>query len=275
MVCKLQEEALATVTNQEMLRIAMRQSAEDIGCTADSFLRSNNVTVAFHLGANARKYYKLPITCTLVSYGNNVVAAATDEVSDLVAEYIGRYEFYHCFETPNMLWLNERLMRKGYKVCFMAEYYLFDTDKAPKLTCAYELRILGPSDFEEMYLPEWSNALCKDRKHLDVLGVGAYDHEKLVGLAGCSADCDDMWQIGVDVLPEYRQRGIASALTNILAKEILKRGKVPFYCSAWSNIRSARNAVKSGFIPAWVEMAVKPSEIVDAMNRSEEEKHDA
>ena len=29
----------------------------------------------------------------------------------------------------------------------------------------------------------------------DVLGVGAYDNGKLVGLAGCSADCEDMWQI--------------------------------------------------------------------------------
>ena len=51
-----------------------------------------------------------------------------------------------------------------------------------------------------------------------------------------------------------------------MAKEILKRGKVPFYCSAWSNIRSARNAVKSGFVPAWVEMTIKPANIVDKIN---------
>ena len=103
-------------------------------------------------------------------------------------------------------------------------------------------------------------------EELDVLGVGAYDGDKLVGLAGCSADCEDMWQIGVDVLPEYRKKGIASALTSTLAKEILKRDKVPFYCSAWSNIRSVRNAVKSGFIPAWVEMTIKPANIVDEIN---------
>ena len=82
------------MTNQEMLRIAMRQSAEDIGCVADDFLKDENETVCFHLGENARKYLKEPITCNLVSYGNNVVAAATDEVSDLVSEYIKRYPFY-------------------------------------------------------------------------------------------------------------------------------------------------------------------------------------
>ena len=64
---------------------------------------------------------------------------------------------------------------------------------------------------------------CEDRKELDVLGIGAYDGEKLVGLAGCSADCEAMWQIGVDVLPAYRRQGVASALTSGLAMKILER----------------------------------------------------
>ncbi|MBP5726298.1 MAG: GNAT family N-acetyltransferase [Clostridia bacterium] len=259
------------MTNQEMLKIAMMQSAEDIGCSADDFMKKENVRVPFHLGQSARRYLKEPITCNLVSYGNNVVAAAADEVFAEVSEYIGRYEFYHCFETPNMHWLNRRLEEKGHKICFMAEYYLPDLNRIPDLTCAFDMRLLRQSDFQDLYLPEWSNALCKDRKQLDVLGVGAYDKEKLVGLAGCSADCEEMWQIGVDVLPGYRQRGIASALTSALVKEIIRCGKVPFYCSAWSNIRSVRNAVRSGFIPAWVEMTAKPAGIVDEMNRCDGE----
>ncbi len=151
-------------------------------------------------------------------------------------------------------------------VRFMAEYYLPDVNKIPDAECLYETHILVQEDFRNLYLPEWSNALCKDRSHLDMLGIGAYDNGRLIGFAACSADCDEMWQIGIDVLPEYRQKGIASALTSKLAKEILNRGKVPFYCSAWSNIRSARNAAKSGFIPAWVEMTVKPADVVDEMN---------
>ena len=263
------------MTNQDILRIAMTQSAEDIGCDMDDFLKDHSVIVPFRLGANARKYLKEPITCNLVSYGNNAVAAVSDEVAEIVAEYIRRYEFYHCFETPNMQWLNDRLMKKGHRVCFMAEYYLPDVNLIPDLSCGYELRILGQTDFTELYQPEWSNALCADRKHLDVLGVGAYDNGKLVGLAGCSADCEEMWQIGVDVQPDYRRQGIAAVLTSRLAKEILGRDKVPFYCSAWSNIRSVRNAIKSGFIPAWVEMTAKPSHIVDDMNKTDEEKENA
>lgn len=254
------------MNNQDILHIAMKQSAEDMGCSAEDFLRKQNVIVPFRLGKNARKYLKEPILANFVSYGNNVVAAAVDDIREIATEYINKCEFYHLFETPNMHWLNDRLAAHGCKVCFMAEYYLPDINKLSILPCDYELRILEQRDFEGLYLPQWSNALCSDRKHLDILGVGAYDGGVLVGLAGCSADCEQMWQIGVDVLPEYRRRGIASALTAKLAREILKRGKVPFYCSAWSNIRSVRNAIKSGFLPAWVEMTIKPTTVVNEMN---------
>ena len=124
-----------------------------------------------------------------------------------------------------------------------------------------------PKDFENLYLEDWSNALCKDRKHLDVLAIGAYDQGELIGLAGCSKDCEMMYQIGVDVKKEYRNQGIASAITSRLALEILKLGKVPFYCAAWSNVASVRNAIKCGFRPAWVEMTVKSAETVDDMNK--------
>lgn len=148
----------------------------------------------------------------------------------------------------------------------MAEYFLPDMDRLLPLACSYETRLLTPVDFSELYLPEWSNALCEKRKQLDKIAIGAYDSGKLIALAGASADCDTMWQIGIDVLPEYRRQGIASSLTSTLACEILKRGKVPFYCCAWSNIRSARNAIKSGFRPAWVQITAKPREFIDNMN---------
>lgn len=103
----------------------------------------------------------------------------------------------------------------------MIEYYLLDVNKIQRIPCDYEIRILEAHDFSNLYKPEWSNALCEERKELDVLGVGAYDRYKLICLVGG--------------------------------------------CSAWSNIRSVRNAIKSGFIPAWVEMTVKPQEIVAEM----------
>ena len=260
------------MTNREILQIAMEQSAIDLSADATDFLREENVVVLSRENASARRYLKLPFSCQLVSYGNNVVASVLPEFREMTEEYIGRYSVEHLFETPNLHVLNDALLQKGQKICFMAEYFLPDIEvlyaKPAEIASPYRMKLLSQKDFADLYLPEWSNALCAQRKHLDVLGVGAYDGDRLVGLAACSADCDTMWQIGIDVLPAYRRQGIASALTRSLAVEILKCGKVPFYCAAWSNVKSVRNAIRSGFRPAWVEMTAKSCETVDAMNNA-------
>ena len=259
------------MTNQEILKIAMAQSAIDLSADASDFEKSENVVVMSHESDGARRYLKLPFSCQLVSHSNNVVASVSPEFREITENYINKYPVEHLFETPHLHVLNEALMSKGQKICFMAEYFLPDVNVLMKRdvegAVPYGIRILTQEDFADLYLPEWSNALCKDRRHLDVLGVGAYDNGRLIGLAGCSADCDTMWQIGIDVLPEYRRQGIASALTSRLAVEILNRGKVPFYCAAWCNVKSVRNAIRSGFRPAWVEMTAKSCETVDGMNK--------
>ena len=45
----------------------------------------------------------------------NVVASVTEDVREIVTEYVGKYEFYHLFETPNLHWLSNRLDGNGYK----------------------------------------------------------------------------------------------------------------------------------------------------------------
>lgn len=255
------------LTNQDIWRIALQQSAYDSNCSPEDFLKPENVVTISQKHPRARAYLDLPLSCDLVSYGSNIVAQASPEIAPLVRQYIDRYPVEHCFETPNLHVLDEILRPFGQKICFMAEYFLPDVDAVQELPCDYELRILHQEDFADLYLPQWSNALCEKRKHLDVLGVGAYDCDKLIGLAGCSADCEEMYQIGIDVLPEYRRKGIASALTSRLALEILALGKVPFYCAAWCNIKSVRNAIRSGFRPAWVAMTAKDISFVEEMNR--------
>lgn len=172
-------------------------------------------------------------------------------------DYIDKFKTPDSFEPPNLYILNKEFSKYKMQIYFMAEYFLPDVNLLIPKTCGYELKILEQKDFTDLYKPQWSYALCEKRKELDVLGIGAYDREKLIGLAACSADCETMWQIGIDVLPKYRRQGIASTLTNNLAIEILNRGKVPFYCTAWSNIKSIRNGIKSGFLPAWVQMSAK------------------
>lgn len=247
------------MTNKDILRVALNQQAIDCHCRPEDFLRGENTVVISRPDENARRYLNLPFFCDFVSYGSGIVASVDERIADFVKDYLDREvrangTMYESFLTPRLHLLTEEFAKYGKQLCFMAEYFLPDMDVIKPLPCPYECRILNSSEFADLYRKEWHNALSERRKELDVLAAAAYDKGRLIGLAGCSADCDTMWQIGIDVLPEYRKQGVASALTSRLAAETLERGKVPFYCCAWSNIGSARNAVKSGFRPAWAEM---------------------
>ena len=253
------------MNNADILKIAKEQSALECGCRPDDFDSIDDTVCMFSLREKSRVYYANDIACNFVSYGNGNVVSVKAQYVDIIEKFLEQNSGFKCFETPALLRLNELFVPTGHKVCFMAEYFLPDLECLHKTDCKYEIRILYPDDFRGLYLPEWSNALSSKRPFYDRICAAAYDGDKLVGLAGASADCAGMFQIGIDVLPGYRKQGIGSALTSRLALEVLKDGKVPFYCAGWANTASVRNAVRSGFRPAWCEMTLKPSAFVDEL----------
>lgn len=69
------------MTNKEILQIAMEQSAMDINCRADDFLKDAHVVVTkTELGPSTKKYYKEPVTCIMITYGSNIVRSAQNAV---------------------------------------------------------------------------------------------------------------------------------------------------------------------------------------------------
>ncbi|MCI8331253.1 MAG: GNAT family N-acetyltransferase [Clostridiales bacterium] len=242
------------MTNAEILQIAMTQSAIDSNCRPEDFRSGSLTVVPSKPREGARNYLELPFFCDLATYGTGLVASVDERIVDFITDYCQRFPAYRAFETPAIHLLTKEFEKYGAAPCFMAEYFLPDLHYLAPVDCPYPIRMLYPEDFTALYTKEWSNALCEKRKQYDRIAAAAYDGDTLIGLAGASADCEAMWQIGIDVLPAYRRQGIASALTARVALEILQIGKVPFYCCAWSNIASARNAVRAGFRPSWVQL---------------------
>ena len=61
-------------------------------------------------------------------------------------------------------------------------------------------------------------------------------------------------QIGIDVVPAYRSRGLGSHLVALLKERITGMGAIPFYGTSVSNYHSWNIALNCGFAPAWVEV---------------------
>ena len=184
------------MTDGEILDIAVRQSAIDSACRPEDFFNGEHVVVRSRADMGARKYLSLPFALDLTSYGNNVVASADEALIPVAKAYLRGRRTEACFETPALHELDAMLLPFGLRTFFQAEYFLPDLNAMREIACAYPTRILAREAFSGLYLPQWSNALCKARKENDVLCVGAYDGDTLIGLAGCSADCERMWQIG-------------------------------------------------------------------------------
>lgn len=104
---------------------------------------------------------------------------------------------------------------------------------------------------------EFSHALCFSKTQPDRIAAAAYDGETIMGMAGVSEDGAYLWQIGIDVLPQYAGRGLAAGLVTLMKQEVVRRGKTPFYGTAQTHAVSRSVAAASGFLPAWSEIVVR------------------
>ena len=248
--------------NNEILNIAVQQHAIDYNCAPEDFSSSENKVVISKENPKARAYLRLPFFCALTSFGNNIVASVNADIAEFVSEYIKDKKIEDCFAPPNIFTLNDELRKHGSQISFCAQRLLPDVNLVKPVSCGYELKTLHPDEYSSLYgKPEWSTVTGSGkRKHLDRLAIGAYDGEKLIGLAGSEASSERMWQIGIEVLPDYRRKGVAKALTAKLALEILSLGIVPFTGNRWANIRSLKTQLSCGFKPAWAEMIANSAE---------------
>ena len=251
------------MTNADIFQIAYLQSSIDCNARPEDFIKDHYIIHDSVPNDQARKYLTLPQNLDFISYGKNIIASvnpSNSALQDAAKAYLEMYKQNpaYAFTLPDIHDLDALIRPLGYQVYYQSEFFLPDMKRLTALSCPYEIRIVKKEELEQFYLPQWENALTQKRKHLNELALGAYDHDKLVGLAGATRDCETMWQIGIDVLPEYRKQGIAAALTSQICLLLLEKGIVPFYSVVWSNLLSVKNAYKSGLQPAWVELTAKP-----------------
>ena len=122
------------MNNKDIMKIAAAQSALELSCDVSDLFSEENKVFISKPHPKARKYLTLPFDCQLVTYGTSVVASARDaETAEIAQTYINTYKGEHCFETPNMHVLNDALLKKGLKICFMAEYFLPDLSSLKEL----------------------------------------------------------------------------------------------------------------------------------------------
>jgi predicted GNAT family acetyltransferase len=86
-----------------------------------------------------------------------------------------------------------------------------------------------------------------------------YDVSGVLASVAGAFETYGMLEIGIDVVRPYRGRGLGRLAVSTLAREIMRRGEIPFYSCAATNIRSHATAESAGFRPIISRATVSPA----------------
>ncbi len=233
----------------------LRQLSVDFNCMPEDLLAKENRITVPALKEGRRSYSPGRPFLQMATLGGNTVIMADECLHGFLTDFVRDTEGHRLFELDRLVRLNEALEPYGYRMNPTHHMFLPDCDISPDVP--FEVKWLYGGDIGPFYGdPRFPNAIaypvpCPVRP--DRIAVLAVDGETMMGMAGCSEDAPHWQQIGIDVLPEYRSKGIGASLVGLLRNRIIGMGDVPFYGTAAANIASQRIACRCGFRPAWAE----------------------
>ena len=233
--------------------------AIEYSCDVTDFGIEENVLTTSELHEGRRMYSKEKPFFSMVTLGSNAVITADDVLDDFMVSFMREGLGYKLFDIPQLVKLEQALSGHGYTLTETHHMYL--PEKHVELRNKADIRWYTDEEIHRFYGDSrFPNAICPqyDPDRPDRIVVCACKGREILGMAGCSEDAPHWMQIGIDVLPKYRSKGIGSYLVNLLKEKIIENGDIPFYGTALANYNSMNVALNCGFSPAWVEIgAVK------------------
>ena len=172
-----------------------------------------------------------------------VLVSSSENLYEMVREKLTGKNVYEIFEFPYVY---------GQSIYFIPD--LTRLEKQEELP-NYEFKLFDGNAEQIELSSGFENAITFDEngKCISDIAYCAYCNEKIIGVAGADKRTDDIWEVGIEVLPEHRKDGLATILTKNLTMKILEKGIVPICCSSSTNIGSQAVANRSCYIPLWVE----------------------
>lgn len=243
---------------EQQLAINMACSPEEIRNGMNYFITSSPLD-----GANTWN----PGIANIICLNNKIIArtqnnSLTEELQERYQNVKGEW----FAEYPNLKLLDMILYNYNLTIRSVTPYFIPDTQF---IETSY--RISNPTEggnlelcwFDEQEILQFQGGLFTEAVSFhpycpDKIAVGILDNQRVIALAGASEDSRYMWQIGINVLPQYQRAGIASFLVATLKQRLLDSGSIiPYYGTQMSHIASVNTAYKAGFKLGWTEIAIK------------------
>lgn len=223
------------MTKNEIQNIIQRYLKQEFSCTENDLLGKK---VVFTKNLFKKPYIKM------LTYKACTVVNISEELYSYVKEDLAGRNRDEIFEYPLIY---------GQTIHFVPDVQLIN---APILPDVYTYELLDEDRIKELsYVKGFNNSLAFDEEGettTKIVFVAKKENE-VIAIAGATAEFEKMWEVGIDVMPEYRNDGLGNAMVRYLTLEILKKGIVPFYSASVTNIGSQMVASRAGYVPCWVD----------------------
>lgn len=281
--------------DKEMLRTARRQFCLDVGLDWEKYLQNPNekcyicktkyaLGTCFQAAVGARCYDGKDSFFKAIMCMGQLFLAVDESIYDWALEAFADCQPQWFCEYANLRMIDRKLQEYGREIADTHIYFLPAQEQPDVGKCEFPLQWFEQEDilqFKENN--QFTSAISFWHNQPDMLAVAAlkadsyqeelvarqakgrecpklHPQENMAGMAGVSRDGEYLWQIGINVRPEYAGKGLAVQLVNEMKKEVIRRGKVPFYGTGESHIISQTVGLKAGFAPAWTEIYVRAIE---------------
>ena len=244
--------------HNELIASAAAQLARDYCCSPEDFFKTENKVTLARSADGQRRFKKEPDFFRAATMGMGTVISASSEMLEFSRDLSDRSDGAEIFEQKK-IWAINNVLKNYNKAIGSASVYYLPRPKYRYIPANnFRTRIYEEKEIiSELYgIKGFNNALLYDSKNprRDKLAVCAFNGEKIIGIAGASSDSPIMWQIGIDVLPEYRRMGVGSELVSALTQAVFMHGAVPYYGTWTGNIASQNTAHRAHYKPVWTEM---------------------
>lgn len=234
-----------------------QQLAKDMCCQVAEVKNSENRFITANEHIEARRWQASPVR--IICLNDKVMIRSTcDELTQELRAIYQDCQGEWFTEFANLQKLTALLAKYQFEITACAPYFFADqvTKSQKKQTDTlvwYEEHELFQFKEDERF----SEALAFRKDCPDKVAVVIEKDQQILGMASASADSSLMWQIGIDVLPEFRGQGIARVLVNELKNKLIQRQIVPYYGTEFSHIHSLNVAISAGFCFGWTEIMTK------------------
>lgn len=233
---------MTTFTQRQIQNIVFNQLAIDLNCNIEDFKKTGILFTTYEKNDNQRPFIKQDKILEATTLGNITIIQCSKDYLDFAKEQFNNKSREDIFAAPFLF---------GHTLCYLPDLKRMSvTDWID----SFEYQFYNEKEVSSLYAhPCFEYALQYDKQHPcpDIIALSASYQGKIIAVAGASKDTDLMWQVGIDVCKDYQGKGLAVCLVSQLSKKILDLGKVPYYCTASSNIPSQLVAHRCGYKIAW------------------------